>query len=188
MLPHVTQLTRAAILALLGIVASAAPSDQDIAQKIQPSQAALKMPDAARAIPALGAFGKGGAPPNSVYDDIVWNNARGETVMLSDLFNAPHCGAALLTIAETAKTGSHKKFPPSLSDDSDLTEGQVRAEPDGFGPYALTSASDEAKANGVVPLWGAVEAWPQLIGEVRLAIPIAVFRSYLTLSGAREIT
>ena len=66
--------------------------------------------------------------------------------------------------------------------DADMSEADqgIGADEKKLGHYALTYAKGDAKANGIVLLYGPGETWPHVLGDFRLSIPVAVFRDYLT--------
>lgn len=130
----------------------------------------------------------GGAHPNNDYDSIVWEKTSGSAAALSDLFAKADLQAALRDIAEQAKASLRKKFPHEEGQpaDFDPVEGNIAADPEKLGHYALTYAKGEVKANGIVLLWGAGAAWPNVMGDIKLSVPVAVFRKYLTPQWAAE--
>jgi hypothetical protein len=132
-------------------------------------------------------FEQGGAHPNGAYDSIVWDKPAGRAVPLADLFAPAKRAAALKAIAASAKAGFRKKYPPDGEPDGfDPVSGEIAADPGKLGHYALTYAAGETKANGLVLLWGQGEAWPNVIGEVRLSVPVSVFRAWLAPQWAGE--
>ena len=130
----------------------------------------------------------GGAHPSDDYDTIVWDKNAGTAVALSDLFAKADRAAALRSIAEHAKASFRKKFPHEEGQpaDFDPVEGNIAADPEKLGHYALTYAKGETKANGIVLLWGAGAPWPNVMGDIKLSIPAAVFRKYLVPQWATE--
>jgi hypothetical protein len=137
---------------------------------------------------ASNATYNGGAHPNSDYDSIVWDKTSGSAMALSDLFAKADLRAALHDIAEHAKASLRKKFPREEGQpaDFDPVEGNIAADPEKLGHYALTYAKGESKANGIVLLWGAGAPWPNVMGDIKLSVPAAVFRKYLTPQWAAE--
>jgi hypothetical protein len=130
----------------------------------------------------------GGAHPSDEYDTVVWDKAAGRAVALPELFAKADLTAALRGIAEHAKASFRKKFPREEGQptDFDPVEGNIAADPEKLGHYALTYAKGEAKANGIVLLWGAGAPWPNVMGDIKLSVPVAVFRKYLAPQWAAE--
>lgn len=130
----------------------------------------------------------GGAHPNDEYDTIVWDKTAGTAVALPDLFAKADIAAALRGIAEHAKASLRKKFPHEEGQpaDFDPVEGNIAADPEKLGHYALTYAKGETKAIGIVLLWGAGAPWPNVMGDIKLSVPAAVFRKYLAPQWAAE--
>jgi hypothetical protein len=135
----------------------------------------------------LSTYDEGGDHTNSVYNGVVWDKAAARTVPLIELIRPDKRAAALTAIAGHAKASFRRKYlPEEDADDSDPSEDIIAAAPGELGRYALTYAAGETKANGIVLLWGAGEDWPHVIGEVRLAVPVSVFRAYLAPQWAGE--
>jgi hypothetical protein len=130
----------------------------------------------------------GGAHPSDDYDTIVWDKTAGTAVALPDLFAKADLADALRSIAEHAKASFRKKFPHEEGQpaDFDPVEGNIAADPGKLGHYALTYAKGDAKANGIVLLWGAGAPWPNVMGDIRLTVPAAIFHKYLTPQWAAE--
>lgn len=130
----------------------------------------------------------GGAHPNDDYDTIVWDKSAGRPVALPDMFTKADLAAALHGIAENAKASFRKKFPREEGQpaDFDPVAGNIAADPEKLGHFALTYAMGETKANGIVLLWGAGAPWPNVMGDIRLSVPAAVFRKYLAPQWATE--
>jgi hypothetical protein len=123
-----------------------------------------------------------GAHPNNEFDSVVWDKTAARAVKLPELFARDKLPAALRDIAEYAKTALRKKFPREQGQpaDYDPVEGNIAADPEKLGHYALTYAKGETRANGIVLLWGAGEAWPHVIGDIKIAVPVSVFGNALT--------
>lgn len=136
----------------------------------------------------LSVVDEGGAHPSNDYDTIVWDKAAARPVALSELFVRADLPAALKAIAEQAKAALRKKFPREEGQpaDYDPVEGNIAADPAKLGHYALTYATGETRANGILLLWGAGGPWPNVMGDVKLSIPVAVFRKYLAPRWAAE--
>jgi hypothetical protein len=131
---------------------------------------------------------EGGAHPSDDYDTVVWDKAAARPAALADLFVMADLPAALEAIAEHARAALRKKFPHEEGQpvDYDPVEGNIAADPAKLGHYALTYAKGETKANGIVLLWGAGAPWPNVIGDIKLSIPVTVFRKYLAPRWAAE--
>jgi hypothetical protein len=130
----------------------------------------------------------GGAHPSDDYDTIVWDKTAGTAVALPELFVKADVAAALRGIAEHAKASFRKKFPHEEGQpaDFDPVDGNIAADPEKLGHYALTYAKGETKANGIVLLWGAGAPWPNVMGDIKLSVPTVVFRKYLAPQWAAE--
>jgi len=130
----------------------------------------------------------GGAHPTNDYDTIVWDKTTGRAVALPELFVKACLPAALHDIAEHAEASLRKRFPREEGQpaDYDPVEGNIAADPAKLGHYALTYARGESKANGIVLLWGAGEPWPNVMGDIKLSIPAAIFRQCLAPEWAAE--
>lgn len=130
----------------------------------------------------------GGAHPSDDYDTVVWDKAAGRAVALPELFAKADRAAALGAISEHAKASFRRKFPREEGQpaDFDPVDGNIAADPEKLGKYALTHVEGETRANGLVLLWGAGAPWPNVMGDIRLSIPVAVFRRYLTPQWAGE--
>jgi hypothetical protein len=135
----------------------------------------------------LSTYDEGGDHTNSVYNGVVWDKAAARTVPLIELIRPDKRATALTAIAGHARASFRRKYlSEEDADDSDPSEDIIAAAPGELGRYALTYAAGETKANGIVLLWGAGEDWPHVIGEVRLAVPVSVFRAYLAPQWAGE--
>jgi hypothetical protein len=62
---------------------------------------------------------------------------------------------------------------------ADVASDGIGADPEKLKTYALTYASEQATANGIVLLYGAGQVWPHVLGDFRLTVPAAVFTKYL---------
>ncbi len=126
-----------------------------------------------------------GAHPNNDFDTIVWDKTAGRSVSLTELFEQGRVPDALQAISHYAKAAFVKWLEKQdydaahNPDNPDPTEGHLDADPAKLDHYALTYASGESRANGIVLLYGAGAAWPHVIGDVKLSIPLSVFRQYL---------
>jgi hypothetical protein len=136
----------------------------------------------------LSVFDEGGAHPTNDYDTIVWDKQAAHAIALPDLFVRADLHAALSAIAEYAKASLRKKFPHEEGQpaDYDPVEGNIAADPAKLGQYALTYAKGQTRANGIVLLWGAGAPWPNVMSDIKLSIPVAVFRKYLAPRWAAE--
>ena len=136
----------------------------------------------------LSVTDNGGAHPTNDYDTIVWDKAAGRSVTLPELFVKASLPAALCDIAGHAAMSFRKRFPHEEGQpaDYDPVDGNIAADPAKLGHYALTYAQGDTKANGIVLLWGAGAPWPNVIGDIKLSIPVAVFRQYLAPQWAAE--
>lgn len=139
-------------------------------------------------VSSLNVTFNGGAHPSNEYDSVVWDKTAGRAVALPELFVKAERPAALGAVAEFAKTSFRKKFPREAGQpvNFDPVDGQIAADADKLGHYALTYAKGDAKANGIVLLWGAGAPWPNALGDIRLSIPVAVFRNHLAPQWAAE--
>ncbi len=129
----------------------------------------------------LSVIDDGGAHPSNQYDTIVWDRAAARPVALPDLFARADLPAALKAIAGHAKAALRKAFPHQEGQPAgyDPVEDNIAADPAKLGHYALTYARGETRANGIVLLWGAGAPWPNVMGDIKLSIPAALFRKYL---------
>ena len=130
---------------------------------------------------------EGGAHPNAAFDAIVWDKTANRAVPLDDLFTKGQAQAARKAIAASA-TASFNAWLTKAgypADPSEATEG-ISADGSKLGHYALTHDKGVAKANGIVLLYGAGEAWAHVIGDIKLPIPTSVFHNYLTPRWAAE--
>lgn len=129
---------------------------------------------------------EGGAHPNNAYDTIVWDKAANRAVALPGLFVKTGQAAALHDISEYAKGAFQRWLSKAQGSPAEPDQLGDNIAPDKLGHYALTYAKGDTKANGIVLLWGAGEAWPHVIGDVKLSIPAAIFRKYLTPQWAAQ--
>jgi peptidoglycan-N-acetylmuramic acid deacetylase PdaC-like protein len=125
----------------------------------------------------------GGAHPNQGFQTIVWDKKAGQAVPIEALFAPDQVKAALTAIADAAskvwtKTYTQRSGQPP-GKDTDLAETGIGADPERLKTYALIYAKGQTAANGIVLLYGAGQAWPHVLGDFRLAIPVAVFAKYL---------
>jgi len=125
---------------------------------------------------------QGGAHPNAGFDSIVWDKTAGRAVALDDLFVKGQGPAAIAAIAASARATfiawankqGDQPIDPAMADEG------IGKDSAHLGHYALTHDKGVAKANGIVLLYGAGEAWAHVLGDVKLAVPASVFRKYLT--------
>lgn len=131
---------------------------------------------------------EGGAHPNAAFDSIVWDKKAGQAVPLDDLFVKGQAPAAIAAIAASARTTfiawankqGDEPIDPSMADEG------IGKDSTHLGHYALTHDAGVTKANGIVLLYGAGEDWAHVMGDVKLAVPVSVFRQYLTPRWAAE--
>jgi hypothetical protein len=131
---------------------------------------------------------EGGAHPNAAFDAIVWDKTANRAVPLDELFAKGQGPAAIGAIAASARAtflAWFSKQGDGPTDPSMADEG-IGKDSAHLGHYALTHEAGVARANGIVLLYGAGEAWPHVIGDVKLAVPARVFRKYLTPRWAAE--
>ena len=125
----------------------------------------------------------GGAHPNEGFQTIVWDKKAGRAVPIEALFAPDQAKTALKAIADAAAKSWTKIYtersgqPPGQ--DSDLAETGIGPEPEQLKTYALIYAKGQTSANGIVLLYGAGQAWPHVLGDFRVVVPVAVFRQYL---------
>jgi hypothetical protein len=132
---------------------------------------------------------EGGAHPNAAFDSIVWDKQVSRAVPLDDLFAKGQTRAAIAAIAASAratfiawanKQQGEEPIDPAMADEG------IGKDSAHLGHYALTHDAGVAKANGIVLLYGAGEDWAHVMGDVKLAVPVGVFRKYLTPRWAAE--
>jgi hypothetical protein len=131
---------------------------------------------------------QGGAHPNAAFDSIVWDKRANRAVPLAALFAKGQGAAAFKAIAASARAtwiATVTKLSDRVPDPSEADTG-IGADFDHLGHFALTYAKGQSKANGIVLLYGAGEAWPHVLGDFRLAVPVAVFSKYLDPHWAAE--
>lgn len=129
---------------------------------------------------------EGGAHPSNGYDTIVWDKTANRAVALPGLFVKTGQTAALHDISEYAKGAFARWLSKAQGSPAESDQIGDNIAPDKLGHYALTYAKGDTKANGIVLLWGAGEAWPNVVGDVKLSIPAATFRKYLTPQWAAQ--
>ncbi|MBV9976695.1 MAG: DUF4163 domain-containing protein [Hyphomicrobiales bacterium] len=129
-----------------------------------------------------------GAHPNDDFDTIVWDKAAGRALPLPELFEKAKLPAALHDISEHAKATFLKQLASKERKpvDPEGLDESIAADPDKLGHYALTYARGETKANGIVLLYGAGSLWAFALGNVKLPIPVSVFRKHLTADWAGQ--
>jgi hypothetical protein len=132
---------------------------------------------------------QGGAHPNAAFDSIVWDKTANRAVPLRALFAKGQADAAYKAIAAAARkvwvSTVSKESGGDPVDPTMANEG-ISDSAEGLGHYAFTYAKGDSKANGIVLLYGAGEAWAHVMGEFRLAISVQVFRKYLAPEWAGE--
>jgi hypothetical protein len=126
----------------------------------------------------------GGAHPNEAFQTLVWDKKAGRAVAVDALFQPDQAKAALAAIADAASKAWTKTYIQRSGEkpgpEADIAGQGIGAAPDKLKSYALTYAKGQARANGIVLLYGAGQVWPHVLGDFRLAIPAAVFAKYLT--------
>jgi len=126
----------------------------------------------------------GGAHPNGAFQTIVWDKKANRAVPIEGLFEPDQAGSALAVIADAATRAWTKAYiqrsDQQPGPDTDLAKEGLGADPEKLKTYALTYAAGETAANGIVLLFGAGQVWPHVLGDFRLAVPVAVFAKYLT--------
>ena len=131
---------------------------------------------------------QGGAHPNAGFDSIVWDKTAGRAVPLDELFAKGQAPAAIKAIAASARATfiawankqGDEPIDPAMADEG------IGKDSAHLGHYALTHDKGALKANGIVLLYGAGEAWAHVMGDVKLAVPVGVFRKYLAPRWAAE--
>jgi len=125
----------------------------------------------------------GGAHPNQAFQTIVWDKKANIAVPVEALFRPDQVKAALAAIADAAGKAWTKTYIARSGQkpgpDTDLAGDGIGAEPAKLKTYALTYARGQMAANGIVLLYGAGQVWPHVLGDFRLAVPVAVFTKYL---------
>jgi hypothetical protein len=125
----------------------------------------------------------GGAHPNQEFQTIVWDKKANRPVRIENLFQPDQAKAALAAIADAAAkawtTLYTQRSGQNPGQDADLVETGISANPGKLRTYALTYAKGEAAANGIVLLYGAGQAWPHVLGDFRVPVPVDIFAKYL---------
>jgi hypothetical protein len=126
----------------------------------------------------------GGAHPNEAFQTLVWDKKANRAVPVDALFEPDQVKAALTAIADAASKAWTKTYIQRSGEkpgpDADVAGQGIGADPEKLKNYALTYAKGQVRANGIVLLYGAGQAWPHVLGDFRLAVPAAVFTKYLT--------
>jgi hypothetical protein len=126
----------------------------------------------------------GGAHPNEAFQTLVWDKKASRAVPVEALFEPDQAKAALAAIADAASKAWTKTYIQRSGEkpgpEADIAGQGIGAATDKLKSYALTYAKGQARANGIVLLYGAGQVWPHVLGDFRLAIPAAVFAKYLT--------
>ncbi|MBI3676859.1 MAG: DUF4163 domain-containing protein [Proteobacteria bacterium] len=110
---------------------------------------------------------EGGAHPNGAFDSIVWDKQANRAVPMEALFAKGRAAAAYKAIAASARATwlktvnkeSDEPTDPSMADEGIGNDAQH------LGHYALTYAKGQKKANGIVLLYGAGEAWAHVLEQ-----------------------
>lgn len=134
----------------------------------------------------LSVADQGGVHPNNAYDTIVWDKTANRAVALPGLFVKTGQTAALHDISAYAKGAFARWLSKEQGSPAEPEQIGDNIAPNKLGHYALTYAKGDSKANGIVLLWGAGEAWPNVIGDVKLSIPATTFRKYLAPQWAAQ--
>jgi hypothetical protein len=125
----------------------------------------------------------GGAHPNSAFETLVWDKRHDRAVPIEALFAPGRTKAATSAIAKAAQDAWTKTYIQRSGQrpgpDTDMADVGIGPDPAKLASYALTHAAGQAKANGIVILYGAGQAWPHVLGDFRLGIPARVFVSDL---------
>jgi hypothetical protein len=123
-----------------------------------------------------------GAHPNGEFDSIVWDKRTNRIVRFHELFAPGKAKAAFTAIAAAARKAWVKSVTEKGGADGDMSEADegIGADEKKLGHYALTFAKGGTRANGIVLLYGPGEVWAHVLGDFRLSIPVAVFRTDLT--------
>jgi Deacetylase PdaC len=126
----------------------------------------------------------GGAHPNEAFQTLVWDKKANRAVPVEALFEPDQVRAALAAIADAASKAWTRTYIQRSGEkpgpEADMAGQGIGADPEKLKSYALTYAKGQARANGIVLLYGAGQAWPHVLGDFRLAVPAAVFAKYLT--------
>lgn len=123
-----------------------------------------------------------GAHPNGAFDSIVWDKKANRAVPFEELFVPSLRKAAFTAIAASARKTWTAIATKRIGEApvAGMVDDGIGADPKKLGHYALTYAKGETKPNGIVLLYGAGEVWPHVLGDIRLSIPVNVFRADLT--------
>jgi hypothetical protein len=130
-----------------------------------------------------------GAHPNAAFDSVVWDKTTNRPVPFEALFVKGQQAAAFKAIAAAARKtwiATVNKESGGEPVDPSMTKEGIGDDAKHLGHYALTYAKGETKANGIVLLYGAGEAWAHVMGDFRLGVPVNVFRKYLAPEWAAE--
>lgn len=125
----------------------------------------------------------GGAHPNSDFETLVWDKRHARAVPLPALFAPGQAKPALQVIAKAATDAWTREYIRKSGQkpgpETDLASQGIGPDPAKLANYALIYAAGETKANGLLILYGSGTAWPNVLGDFRLAIPARVFAPYL---------
>lgn len=125
----------------------------------------------------------GGAHPNSAFETLVWDKRHARAVPIEALFAPGRAKTALAAIAKAATGAWTRAYITKAGQDpgrdTDMADAGIGPDSVKLANYALTYGAGEAKANGIVILYGAGQIWPHVLGDFRLAIPARVFAPYL---------
>lgn len=127
----------------------------------------------------------GGAHPTDGYDSIVWDKSANRAVPIDALFTRADAKTALRAITDAAlkrMAAIYKKRAGEAPDPDMMAMARQSIAPDAahLKPYVLTHAKGQAKANGILLLYGAGVVWPHAVGRFLIAVPAKVFARYLT--------
>jgi Deacetylase PdaC len=126
----------------------------------------------------------GGAHPNEAFQTLVWDKKANRAVPVDALFEPDQAKAALTAIADAASKAWTRTYIQRSGEkpgpNADIAGEAIGADPEKLKSYALTYAKGQARANGIVLLYGAGQVWPHVLGDFRLTVPAAVFAKYLT--------
>ncbi len=125
----------------------------------------------------------GGAHPNQAFQTLVWDKKANRAVPVDALFQPDQAKSALTAIADAASKAWTRTYIQRSGEkpgpDADVAGQGIGADPEKLKNYALTYAKGQARANGIVVLYGAGQVWPHVLGDFRLTVPAAVFAKYL---------
>lgn len=126
----------------------------------------------------------GGAHPNTAFETLIWDKTANRALGFADLFAPEDRKAAQAAIANAgmaawmrlyaARSGEHAS--PDLKEMA--TEG-IAADDEHLKNVALMYEAGDAKASGLLLLYGAGEIWPHVVGDFRIPVPAGVFKAYL---------